>query len=175
MTSLDGRRYLLGQAERYDWVELWPRVVGTRTALIEELGGLSEEQALWKPPPGLIAGEEDGWSIAQVARHVLGWSAYALGIIEATGNGRTADATLPPRPLPEGAPLAEMRRGIIEISERIASVRSRMPDSPDDAATVSHERFGELPSRAWYAFVRLHDLDHIGQIKGIKASEGFPA
>lgn len=175
MTSPDGRRYLLGQAERYDWVEMWPRVVGTRIALIEELGGVSDEQARWTPPAGLIEGAEDGWSILQVARHVLGWSEYALANIEAVGNGRAATASLPPRPVAEDTSLAEIRRGVIEVSQRMASVSSRMPSPPDESTTMEHERFGPLPARAWFAFVRLHDLDHIGQIKGIKAAEGYPS
>lgn len=175
MTGFDGRRYLLGQAERFDWVDLWPRVMAARLQLIEALADVSEEQARWKPPAGLMEGDEDGWSILQVARHVAGWSDYAIANIEASAAGQPSPASLPPRPLPDGATLAEVRRALSEVSMRIASITERLPATPSEDAAIEHERFGALPARAWFAFVRLHDLDHVGQVNGIKAAEGYPS
>ena len=39
------RSYLFAQTQKYSWDDLWPRVVGVRVALLEEIASVSAEQA----------------------------------------------------------------------------------------------------------------------------------
>lgn len=162
------RDYLLRETGRLDWRDLWPRVIGPRVALLDALAGVSEEQADWQ------AG--DGWSLRQVAEHLLASSRNVLAIIESTAHGRTAPKD-PPGVALAGPrlPFAEIRRALIDESERLASIRARLPEHPDDVVTVDHAFFGPLNARAWFLFQRIHDSDHLGQANAIKATPGYPA
>lgn len=166
------RGYLLAQAEKYDWHDLWPRVMGARATVLEALAGVSEEQARWRPP----AGEgEAAWGILEVAQHLLGSTQNVLTIIERTARGEPA----PKDPLGSMSAerpqtLAEARRALIEVSERLATVRQRLPEAANTQATVDHPFFGPLPSRAWFLFQRIHDTDHANQVNALKQAEGFP-
>ena len=48
--------YLMAQGEKYRWLELWPRVVGARVALLDALSSVNEEQAGFRAA-------EDEWNI----------------------------------------------------------------------------------------------------------------
>ncbi len=166
------REYLLGQAEKYDFIDLWPRVMAQRAAFLQGLEGVTDQQAAWEP--GIGEGEE-AWGILQVAQHLLRSTQNVMPIIEATARGETAPKD--PPGTREGAPatLAEVRRALIEQSEDFATLRRRLPGRPDLEATVDHAFFGPLNSRAWFLFQRLHDADHTRQVETLKASEGFPS
>src|SRR6266851_1287860 len=79
------RSYLLTQGEKYDYVEMWPRVVSTRLQLLEALDGVGDAQAAFKPSP-------DDWSIREVALHVLNGSRSVQQVVEALAAGRAASA-----------------------------------------------------------------------------------
>ena len=57
------RSYMLNQAEKYTWLELWPRVVAGRLEFLNAISRVTPEQAAFKPAA-------DDWSIAEVAQHV---------------------------------------------------------------------------------------------------------
>ena len=73
--------YLLGQAEKYSWLALWPRVVAARIEFLNTLERVSAEQAAWKP------GEQD-WSVEEVAQHVLDGSRRNQDMIRNLSYGR---------------------------------------------------------------------------------------
>jgi hypothetical protein len=164
--------YLTGQAERYDFIDLWPRVMAQRAAFLQALEGVSDEQGEWEPGAG--EGEE-AWGILQVAQHVLRSTQNVMAIVEATARGEAAPKD--PPGIRDGAPatLPEVRRALVEQSEEFATLRRRLPDQPNLDATVDHAFFGPLNSRAWFLFQRIHDADHTRQVETLKASEGFPS
>lgn len=166
------RGYLLGQAEKYDFVDLWPRVIGQRAAFLQSLEGVTEEQAAWEPSSGE---GEDAWGIRQVAQHLLRSTQNVMAIVEATARGEAAPKDPPGVRGDASATLAEVRRALIEQSEELATLRRRLPETVDLQATVDHAFFGPLNSPAWFLFQRIHDTDHMRQVETLKASEGFPS
>ncbi len=167
------RSYLLAQAAKYDLLDLWPRVVAQRTAFLQALDGVSDEQARWRPPTGK---GESVWSMLEVAQHLLTWSENVVEIVEATARGGTA-ATLPVGYLAAdpATTLTQVRRALAETSVRLASLPQRLPAVPDKTATAEHPDFGALDHRAWFLFLRLHDADHLRQVEALKQADAFPA
>jgi len=166
------RGYLISQAERRDWIDLWPRIASARLELLDALSGFTTSQANWRPR----AGE---WTAVEVAAHLLDYTDSVLQVIEALARGRTPDHT-PVDALGQApAELAEQRRLLRRLTEqavRITVLPERLPSITDDmrhAPTYAHPWFGELPARAWFAFLRIHDEDHLGQLRQITAADGF--
>ena len=163
------RSYLLGQGEKYSWLELWPRVVGARVALLDAVSGVSEEQAAFHPAEG-------DWSIAEVVHHVVGGSRGTARVIERLAEGETPPETVRTDPArePAGASFEELRRDLAADSVNFASLASRLPEPPSLEGTHPHMFFGDLHCRAWYLFQRVHDQDHAGQIAAIQQAAGYP-
>ena len=158
------RGYLLAQSERHDWPALWPRVVGPRIELLAETAALSEEQADFKPAPG-------EWSIRDCLAHVLHASRGTLARVEALAAGSVVAAAAPQT---EADSLADLRAQLIADSSHFAGILARLPEQPNLELTAGHAVFGELNSRAWFLFQRLHDSDHLGQIRAVKEASGYP-
>ena len=159
------RSYLFAQTQKYSWDNLWARVVGVRVALIEEVTGVSDEQA--DQLPGTDFGEESDWGIAQVVQHVITDSYKTLSTIESLANGIEVSRR-PVSELSGRETLSALVPFLLDASEDITTVRKWIPDQPDLESTAPHMFFGELPCKAWFLFLRLHDTDHLNQIKAVK-------
>lgn len=161
------RGYLVGQAEQLDWIELWPRVIAERGALLHAIDGVSDAQADWSPGA-------DEWSIRQIVEHLLTGSRQRLQLIEDLAAGRPEDER---EPRPEAAmpsAFARLRLHLTEHSVKLSSLPERLPPMVNLEMTSSHGNFGELNSRAWFLFNRIHDTDHLQQIEAIKGADGYP-
>ncbi|MCH7801641.1 MAG: hypothetical protein IIC24_08905, partial [Chloroflexi bacterium] len=79
----------------------------------------------------------------------------------------------PPR---EGTDLtiAEMRDLLLKDSVAWGALTDRLPEPPSFEIEAPHVFFGDLHSRAWYLFQRVHDLDHAQQIEKNKQDSGYP-
>lgn len=166
------RGYLLSQAERYDVLALWPRVVADRTSLLLALDRVSEEQAVWRPPSDAV----DTWSILEVAQHMLLWGRSVTDIVEALAAGRVAEApSIGALDVADAPTLAEARAVLTREAVRFAALPQRLSPDSDLAAVAEHPQFGPLNYRGWFLFARLHDGDHLRQIEAIKGSEGYPS
>jgi len=167
------RSYILAQAEKYTPIEYWPRLLEQRAQLIQLFEGVTPEQAAWRPPSGE---GEDAWSIVEIAQHVLQWTENIIQLNHALLEGQEAtklpSGYLDPDPK---AVLSEVRDALVESSHELAETLLYVSGRTDPTRTVEHSRFGELNVRQWFVLGRIHDLDHIGQIKGLKQAEGFPA
>ena len=159
------RSYLVAQTQKYSWDDLWPRVVGVRVALIKEIAGVSDEQA--DQLPGTYLGEESDWGIAQIIRHVITDGYKTLSTIKALAN-RVEVSKQPGVELSGHETLSELVPFLLDSSERLTTVRKWIPDQPDLESTAPHMFFGELSCKAWFLFLRLHDTDHLNQIKVLK-------
>lgn len=164
------RSYLITQAEKYDWLELWPRVVGVRAELLTALAGVSDEQAAWKP-------SAETWSIREITQHVLSSSRWVLSVVEQLARGESAGGggSVGGSEVEASTSLGELRPQLAEHSADFAAVVRRLPARPSYAHTRPHPAFGELNCRAWFLFARVHDLDHLGQVTAIKEMPGYPA
>ena len=159
------RSYLLAQTQKYSWDNLWARVVGVRVALIEEITGVSDEQAAQLP--GTDFGEESDWGIAQVVQHVITDSYKTLSTIESLANGIEVSRR-PVSELSGRETLSALVPFLLDSSERLTTVRKWISDLPDLESTAPHMFFGELSCKEWFLFLRLHDTDHLNQIKALK-------
>ena len=159
------RSYLFAQTQKYSWDNLWARVVGVRVALIEEITGVSDEQA--EQLPGTDFREESDWGIAQVVHHVITDSYKTLSTIESLANGIEVSRR-PVSELSGRETLSELVPFLLDASEHLTTVRKWITEQPDLESTAPHMFFGELPCKAWFLFLRLHDTDHLNQIKTLK-------
>jgi len=161
------RGYLLAQAEKRDWIELWPRMIAERGALMVAIDGVTDEQADWSPGEG-------EWTIREIVEHVLSVSRSTLRLIEDLAAGRPESDR---EPRPESKMPSSFTRLISHLAEhsvRLCSLPERLPPSTDLQMTSPHSNFGELNSRAWFLFNRIHDTDHRKQIEAIQAAAGYP-
>lgn len=175
MTNVDGmlrvREYLVSQAERYDWLDLWPRIACTRGEFINQLGQVNEAQSAWRPAP-------EQWSIREVAWHALYYSEAVLALIEALARGEEPAASpvdaLGAAPPDDGTPFATIRRRLIAHSLALTALPTRMGDGTNLVTTHTHPFFGALNARAWFLFGHVHDLDHMQQLQHIASQPGYP-
>jgi hypothetical protein len=113
----------------------------------------------------------DDWSGNEVLAHVVAAGRYFGGAIVALAAG----APLPARPERRGneaAPRsAEEWLDVLEADRAalFARVLAADPSAHLDG-TVEHPFFGPLNFRETLLFMRLHDLDHAGQLKQIAAA-----
>ena len=163
------RSYLLGQGEKHSWLELWPRVVGARVALLDAVSDVSAEQAAFHPAEG-------EWSIAEVVHHAVNSSSGVARVIEQLAQGEQPPELTRTDPArePAQASFDELRRSLAADSVNFASLAGRLPEPPSLESTHPHTFFGDLHCRAWYLFQRIHDQDHAGQIAKVKEAAGYP-
>jgi hypothetical protein len=166
------RGYLWSQGEKYDFAELWRRMIAARLELLDALDGVTDEQAGFKPSP-------DDWSIREVAQHILKSSRGTRGLVERLAAGespRQGDDRVfeTPREATD-APIASLRDELLHDGIAWCVATEQLPPRPPLEPTAPHMMFGELHARAWYLFERVHDVDHANQIKAVKGAEGYPA
>ena len=162
------RNYLIVQGRKYSFEELWTRSASSRLQMIDEIQGLTQEQADF-------SFDEDEWTIAEVLHHVVASTTRVTEVVEllATGAPPDAEGVEPPR---ASADVGFDLHFHLALAEHLAwaVMTSRLPKEADKISTSSHSFFGELHSGAWYLFQRIHDLDHIGQITACKQHPDYP-
>ena len=148
------RGYLLSQGERYDWVDLWARVISARIELMAEFDRVSDQQAAF-------SASDEQWSIGEVLPHALNGARGVEVLIESLAKGEesTERQRVDPAREPAEAPFAQQRRELAEQSVQFAALAARLPD---------------LHCKAWFLFQRVHDQDHAGQVRQIKEAAGYP-
>ena len=163
------RQYLVGQAERRDWWELWPRVIGARAEMLDALASITDTQADWRPAP-------DNWTILEVAQHALNSSSGVRGLVESLARGEPGQRgeTRERGDIDGATSIDTVRRELTTDAIAWAGLIDRLPAEPSYEGTSPHMFFGELNCRAWYLFQRIHDRDHVGQIGQVRAADGFP-
>ncbi|HJM74952.1 MAG TPA: DinB family protein [Dehalococcoidia bacterium] len=163
------RGYLLSQSERYDWVDLWARVISARIDLMAEFDRVSDQQAAF-------SASDEEWSIGEVLHHALNGARGTAVLIESLAKGEEPPERqrVDPAREPAEASFAQQRRELAEESVQFAALVARLPEPPSLELTQPHMFFGDLHSKAWFLFQRVHDQDHMGQVQQIKAAAGYP-
>ena len=108
------------------------------------------------------------WSAGEVMAHVVDAGRHFGGAIVAVLDGRTPAAV---EARPSDAPVrrsaaewhAVLQRDREALFDRVAAA----DPGAAPAATIEHPMFGPLTWRETLLFMRLHDLDHAGQLRKI--------
>ena len=161
--------YLEHQAEK-DAPALIELIEEARGRLAALLDGVSAEQAAFRHAP-------DQWSIADVLRHVTAAEEHVAPVVESLARGAVPESrrTTGSQTPEEGQPLEVLIERLRAARAELLKTVQGWPSEPDLSSKSEHPFFGLLNCKAWVAFQRLHDADHLGQIEQIKAAEGYPA
>ena len=162
------REYLISQGEKYPFKELWVRAVGARLEVIKEVSDVSQVQADF-------SFDEDEWTISEILEHVIASTNRVTDLISNLASGRVGDSSNidPPRQLSHSN-IDELRKGILEGAFQWTAMTDNLPDSPNMENDSNHGFFGDLHAGGWYMFQRVHDLDHLNQIRNNKAHANYP-
>jgi hypothetical protein len=171
---------------------LWGDLESARAEVLREVEGLSQRQAEWRPGPA-------EWSIGEVLDHLTiaevatGKLTTKLTREAAAGN---APAVFPhdvtefaPLPVPvsaspnapesvwptHGKPLAETLATLKATRERSRQSFDRLAACDPRALRFRHFRLGDLDLAQWWRLAADHDRTHLGQLRDIKRTPGFPA
>ena len=108
-------------------------------------------------------------------KHGLTSSGNVAELVESLANGqaRPSDDIEPPREATD-LTIGEMRDLLLKDSVAWGALTDRLPEPPSFDIEARHMFFGDLHSRAWYLFQRVHDLDHAQQIEKNKQASGYP-
>jgi DinB family protein len=168
---------------------LWNELQSVRTQLLKETEGLSQAQADWRP-------SEQDWSIGEILHHLF---LAEVGTGKLTSKlFKDAPQPLPPFPAdlkafapvpapppgPAKAPevvYPERGHPLERLVADLKAARERSRLSLERLATVDprglrwrHFTLGEMDlAQFWLLHVR-HETDHLGQLRGVKTSKGFP-
>lgn len=142
--------------------------------LFAQLGGLSAEQATFKPAP-------DEWSVLELMDHVVTAKGGVARICARLARGETIEGTGREGDEQDGITrdhfeaLADARAAAQAAHDELLAFIDGLSPASNVAARFNHFVFGDLNCREWAAFQRVHDGDHAGQIEKVRAAAGFPA
>src|SRR2546429_4971107 len=171
---------------------LWENLEAARAEVLREVVGLSQRQTDWRPA-------EKEWSVGEVIDH-LTIAEIATGKLttkltkEAAAGGApavfphdvTEFAALPisvseAANAPEsvwpthGKPLAELLATLKATRERSRQSFDRLAICDPRALRFKHVRLGDLDLAQWWRLAAEHDRVHLGQLRDLKRTAGFPA
>lgn len=162
------RGYLQAQAAKLSLSDLVDRVRADQDRLL----------ALARAVPAGRFGEAPDiteWSANDVLAHVVEYGGAVGGGIRAVLDGQPPPAAPPPdQPAVDRGP-----RSCAEWRERFSADRdtllARVEQAQGDErldVKWAHPTFGDLNWREWLLFLRIHDVDHAGQLQKIVAAYG---
>jgi hypothetical protein len=162
------RGYLQAQGAKLEPAQIVEKVQGAMRDLRAAAGAVPAARFGERPAP-------EEWSANEVLAHVVDAGRHFGGAIVRVLDG-----------LPAGGVRDRLERGVVRRSlsewwttleqDRAAlfeRVRTADPHSRLDGA-VEHPFFGQLNWRETLLFMRLHDLDHAGQLQKIAAALAGP-
>ena len=145
------------------------------------LDGMSDAQAVFKPATPTGPEGEDEWCAKEVLGHVLASQrGLNVTIAEMAGVEPPAEAeqvrTMGVKSEDDEArSLADLRPRIAAVCEESKRLVTSLPEGEKLEQKFPHPIFGELNLKEWFAFHRVHAMDHIQQIEAIKADPRYPA
>jgi hypothetical protein len=161
------RSYLQAQGAKLSPAELVEKVQQAMRDLRAAALAVPPERFSQRPGP-------DDWSGNEVLAHVVAAGRYFGDAIVALAAGAPVAArpagrgneSAPPRPVEEWLDILEGDRAALFARALTADPTANL------TATVEHPFFGPLNWRETLLFMRLHDLDHAGQLKKIATALG---
>ena len=159
------RSYLVAQGAKLSPAAIVEKVQAAMAELRE--AALAVPAARFGDRPG-----GDEWSANDVMAHVLAAGTYFGDGIVSVVSGR-APAKRGERSNPQGAPVRTAQAWCDELERDRSALFARAMAADPGAnldRTIEHPAFGPLDWRASLLFLRLHDLDHAGQLRKIAAA-----
>ena len=155
------RSYLTAQAAKLEPAAIVAKVRDAMAELEAAAIAVAPSRFTDRPAP-------DEWSGDEVMAHVAASDAYFGGGIVSILDGRALPARDERGPAERAARSAdEWCRALARDREALFDrVRAASPDGRPDR-TIEHGMFGPLTWREALLFLRLHDLDHAGQLRQI--------
>jgi hypothetical protein len=158
------RSYLTAQGGKLSPAEIVDKVRGAMVDL--RRAALAVPAARFAERPG-----PDEWSGNEVMAHVAQAGAHFGGRILAALDGRP-DPPTPDRDTPDSRRLAAEAWCALLEQDRAALFARALAADPRAGLDrpIAHPMFGPLDWRQTLLFMRLHDLDHAGQLQKIAAA-----
>lgn len=162
------RSYLQAQGAKLSPAEIVDKVRAAMGELRTAAGAVPAERFAERPAP-------EEWSANEVMAHVVEagrhFGSAVVRLLEGQPPGSPRDAPArdtSPRPLETWWSLLEHDRASVFACALAADPNGRLD------ATVEHPFFGPLNWRETLLFMRLHDLDHAGQMQKVAEALGRP-
>ena len=152
---------------------------------------LSVSQHLFRPASGV-------WSVAEIVEHLSIVEPGMLRLVssltekaesvpgtipapfevtldDGLGSGKTGKIRTRPEFEPKGnAPLAESLQTLRGIQAGLLDLRPRLEAVDVRSVRFPHRALGDLTLGQWCAFIGAHEERHLGQIRSVLSSAGFP-
>jgi uncharacterized damage-inducible protein DinB len=164
------------------------RVLGT---LEETVRSLSDSQLAFRPSP-------EAWSVAEIVEHlaivepgmlkVVGSllekavppngsspEAFEVTLDDGIRTGGTGKFKTRPEAVPTGSvPAGESLQTLGAIQSGLRALRHRLAAVDVSSVKFPHRALGDLTLGQWCAFIGAHEARHLGQIRSVISSAGFP-
>ena len=161
------RNYLLGQGEKYPLKALWVRVIQARLQLIEEISDVNQAQSDFSY-------DKQEWTISEIVYHVVLSTERVTKLMRELSKGiMEVESNVEPERTESSYEIEELKDMILDGAHSLTAIASELPEYPDPRFTSNHSFFGDLHVGAWYMFQRVHDLDHLNQIRTVKKEDGY--
>ncbi|MFL2784357.1 MAG: DinB family protein [Dehalococcoidia bacterium] len=161
------RNYLLGQGEKYPLKILWLRVIQARLQLIEEISDVNQAQSDFSY-------DKQEWTISEIVYHVVLSTERVTKLMRELSKGiMEVESDVEPERTESSYGIEELKDMILNGAHSLTAIASELPEYPDTKFTSNHSFFGDLHVGAWYMFQRVHDLDHLNQIRTVKKEDGY--
>ncbi len=169
---------------------LWSDMESVRAELVKESEGLSQAQADWR-----VSDEE--WSVGEILHHLIlaevGTGKLVSKLLKEAPQPvppfppdlKGFTPLPPPPPGPARAPeviYPERGHALEGLIADLRKTRERSRQAVERLAGVDprvfkwrHPAFGELDLAQWWLLHVRHESDHLRQLRGVKAANGFPA
>lgn len=158
------REYLKSQGAKLEPPAIVDKVRGAMARLRASAAALPAARFAERPAP-------DEWSGNEVMAHVVEAGRFFGGAIVAVLDGEPLPALPRERPPVTETRPADAWHAILQRDrEALFSRVARAEPSARLDATIEHFMFGPLNWRETLLFMRLHDLDHAGQLDKIAAA-----
>jgi hypothetical protein len=155
------RGYLVAQGARLAPGEIVEKVRGAMRDLRAAAEAVPAARFAERPAPEEWSGNEVLAHVVDAGRHFGGAIVRILDGVPAGGVRDRLERDVPRRSLAEWWALLETDRAALFARVGVADPQARLD------ATVEHPFFGPLNWRETLLFMRLHDLDHAGQLQKI--------
>ncbi len=168
---------------------LWNEMESVRAQLLKEAEGLSQAQADWRP-------SDEDWSVGEILHHLtlaeVGTGKLTSKLLKDAPQPvppfpaelKSFAPVPPPPPGPAKAPevvYPERGHALEQLVADLKTVRARSRQSVERMAAIDprglrwrHFTLGELDLSQWWQLHVRHETDHLQQLRGVKATRGFP-
>lgn len=145
------------------------------------LDGMGEGQATFKPAARTGPAAEDEWCAKEVIGHLLVTNrslnrdiATMAGVKPPVATSEQVRAMGAVSGDEEARPIAELRQRIATVYDESRRLLTSLQEDDKLKQGFPHPLFGPLNLKEWFAFHRVHAMDHIQQIDKIKADPAYP-